>query len=96
MNILEKAQEFYKNRPLPQVQDNRRKLAVKQLLLVIETAPFLSPNEKKQMSELIPIYTTGTIKNVRRSLVQQGFNFLRLNPDFKESISNWLNSFASN
>ena len=94
MNILEKAQEFYKNRPLPQVQDNRRKLAVKQLLLVIETAPFLANSEKKQMSELIPIYSTGTIKNVRRSLVQQGINFLRLNPDFKDSINQWLNSFA--
>ena len=94
MNILEKAQEFYKNRPLPQIQDSRRKLAVKQLLLVIETAPFLSNSEKKKMSELIPIYSTGTIKNVRRSLVQQGINFLRLNPDFKDSINQWLNSFT--
>lgn len=94
MNILEKAQEYYKNRPIPQVQDERRKLAIKQLLLVIETAPFLSPNEKKQTAELIPLYSTGTIKNVRRSLVQQGINFLRLNPEFKDSISQWLNSFA--
>lgn len=95
MNIFETAQEFYKNNPQPQVQDKRRKQAIAELLLVIETAPFLSNNEKQQMSNLIPLYSTNTIKNVRNSLLQQGINFLRLNPEFKESVQDWLNKIAA-
>jgi hypothetical protein len=91
MNILDTAQEFYKKTPLPQVQDQRRKMHTKELLFVIETAPFLSPTEKKQISMLIPLYPTRVIRQVRRRLIEQGIVFLKLNPKFKDSMQTWLN-----
>lgn len=90
MNILETANEFYKDTPLLQVQDKRRKMHIKELLFVIETAPFLSPGEKEQLSMLIPLYPTRVIRQVRRRLIEQGIVFLRLNPDFKDSMQTWL------
>lgn len=90
MNIFETAQEFYKKTPLPQVQDKRRKMYTKELLFVIETAPFLSASEKEQLSMLIPLYPTRVIRQVRRRLIEQGIVFLQLNPNFRDSMQNWL------
>jgi hypothetical protein len=90
MNILETANEFYKDRPQLQVQDKRRKMYTKELLFVIETAPFLSPGEKEQLSLLIPLYTTRVIRQVRRGLIEQGIIFLKLNPNFQDSMKTWL------
>lgn len=90
MNILETANEFYKDTPLLQVQDKRRKMHIKELLFVIETAPFLSPGEKEQLSLLIPLYTTRVIRQVRRGLIEQGIIFLKLNPNFQDSMKTWL------
>lgn len=94
MNLLETAQEFYKKTPLPQVQDKRRKLYTKELLFVIETAPFLTQSEKEQMSNLIPLYTTRVIRQVKRRLIEQGIVFLKLNPNHKDSMESWLNKVS--
>jgi hypothetical protein len=93
-NIFENAQQFYKKNPLPQISDKRRKFYTKELLFVIETAPFLTANEKAQMSQLIPIYSTKVIKNVKNSLIQQGLIHLQLNPINKTTIEEWLNSVS--
>jgi hypothetical protein len=90
MDLLDTAQEFYKKTPLPQIQDKRRKFYTKELLFVIETAPFLSPEEKAQMSGLIALYPTNVIKKVKNSLIEQGIVFLRLNPDDSGNIKEWL------
>ncbi len=96
MNILETAEEYYAKSPLPQIQDKRRKLHTKELLLIIETAPFLSAGEKNQMSRLISLYPTNVIKNIKRSLIQQGLIFLRSNPYQQENIQDWLNKVGTN
>jgi hypothetical protein len=91
MDLFDTAQEFYQKTPLPHIQDKRRKLYTRELLFVIETAPFLSPEEKDQMSKLITLYPTNVIKKVKRSLIEQGLVFLRLNPDDKNGLKEWLN-----
>jgi hypothetical protein len=90
MNIFDTAAEYYQKNPLPQIQDKRRKLFTNQLELVIETAPFLSHQEKKQLLKLIPIYPTSTIKNVKESLINQGITYFRLNKTDEKSINDWL------
>ncbi len=90
MDLFDTAQEFYKKTPLPQIQDKRRKLYTKELLFVIETAPFLSPEEKEQMSKLISLYPTKVIKKVKNSLIEQGIVFLRLNPEDQNGVQAWL------
>lgn len=93
-NLFENAQQFYQKTPLPQVSDQRRKAYTKELLFVIETAPFLTDNEKAQMSQLIPLYPTKVIKNVKNSLIQQGLIYLQLNPLKKTPIEEWLNTIS--
>jgi len=93
-NIFEKAQEFYQKNPQDQVKSKKRSLAVKELLLVIETAPFLSEEQKTQMSYLIPIYPLPVIEQVKHSLIQQGQIFLQLNPTKKEPVEDWLHTVA--
>lgn len=93
-NFIETAQEFYKHTPLQYVYGKKRELYTKQLLLVIETAPFLTKEEKTQMTNLVPLYSTKVIQNIRRSLIQQGIIFLRLNPDYKKSVEKWLEDTA--
>ncbi len=88
--IFDKALEFYKNNPQEQVKSKKRDLAIKELLLVIETAPFLSPAQKSEMSFLVPIYPLPVIIKVKHSLIQQGQIFLQLNPEQKENLQPWL------
>jgi hypothetical protein len=92
MNLLDNARAFYEKSPLRHIQDQRRKLYTKKLLLVIETAPFLSVSEKEQLSGLIPLYPTKTIKHVKDSLIRQGIIFLKLNPSQGENTRAWLNT----
>ena len=95
MNILETAQEFYKKTPLVHIQDGRRKLYTKELLFVIETAPFLTDTEKQQMTNLIPLYPSHVIRQVKRRLIEQGVVFLKLNPNYKDSMEDWLNRVSA-
>lgn len=90
MNLLDTAAEFYKKNPLPQIVDKRRKLYISELELVVDTAPFLTNTEKKQLTNLIPIYPTNTIRAVKESLIQQGINYLRLNKADEKTINDWL------
>ncbi len=88
-NIFEIAQEFYKQNPQAQVIDKRRKVYTKKLLFIIETAPFLTANEKAQMQGLIPLYSTRVIMNVKKSLIQQGMIFLQMDGNNPE-LKSWL------
>lgn len=88
-NIFEKAQEFYTRNPQAQVIDKRRKLFTKELMFVLETAPFLTESEKAQMEGLIPLYSTKVIKNVKDSLIRQGMSFLQRSDDNSE-LSAWI------
>jgi len=88
-NIFDIAQEFYLQNPQAQVVDKKRKLYTKELLFVLETAPFLTESEKAQMESLIPLYSTRVIKNVKNSLIQQGMLFLQRNEDNPE-LSDWI------
>jgi len=90
MNLLDAARDFYKDSPLPHIQDKRRQLYTRKLLFVIETAPFLSATEKEQLSGLIPLYPTRTIKHVKDSLIKQGIIFLKLNPLQEKDTRAWL------
>lgn len=89
-NFIDKAEQFYKNTPIQHVYGKKRTLYTKQLFLVIETAPFLTNEEKEQMKKLVPLYSTKVIHNLKQSLIRQGLLFLQLNPDYKKSIGKWL------
>jgi hypothetical protein len=93
-NFIDTAQEFYKTTPIQHIYGKKRTLYTKQLILVIETAPFLTKTEKQQMKDLVPLYSTKVIHNIKKSLIQQGIIFLRLNPDYKRSIETWLEDAA--
>jgi len=88
-NIFDTAQEFYLQNPQAQIVDKRRKLQTKELLFVLETAPFLTESEKANMESLIPLYSTRVIKNVKDSLIRQGMSFLQRNTDNSE-LSDWI------
>lgn len=91
MNLLQTAQQYYQKNPIQQIQGKQRELYTNALLFVIETAPFLSANEKEQMSKLIPLYPTRVIRKVKQQLIEQGIVFLQLNPNYKDSMETWLN-----
>lgn len=92
-NIFDTAQEFYLQNPQAQVIDKRRKLQTKELLFVLETAPFLTETEKAQMENLIPLYSTRVIKNVKDSLIRQGMMYLQRNENNPE-LTAWVKKFS--
>lgn len=91
-SIFETAQEFYQKNPQDLATSKKRSLAVKELLLVIETAPFLSAEQKTQMCMLISIYPLPVIEKVKHSLIGQGQIYLQMNPTQKQPVENWLES----
>jgi len=92
MNLIEAANKFYKKTPPPITQDKRRDMHINELLFVIDTAPFLTPDEKTSMSQLMPLYPTKVIKNIHQSLIKQGIIFLKMNPIYKDSMNTWLDN----
>lgn len=89
-NLFALAQEYYLSNPQKQDGSKKRALAVKELMLVIETAPFLSKAEKEQNTFLIPLYSLPVIEKVKHSLIRQGIIFLQLNPNQKAPVEKWL------
>jgi len=93
-NLFDTAQEFYLQNPQAQVIDKRRKLYTKELLFILETAPFLTESEKAQMESLIPLYSTRVIKNVKDSLIRQGMVFLQMNQNNPE-LDAWIKKVSN-
>ena len=93
-NIFDTAQEFYLQNPQQKLINKRRQLKTKELLFVLETAPFLSANEKTQMQNLIPIYSTKVIEHVKDSLIQQGMLFLQRQEENTE-LQEWVEKFST-
>lgn len=91
-NLFELAAEFYQKNPQKHDGSKKRTLAVKELLLVIDTAPFLADNQKEQMSFLIPMYSLPVLEKVRHSLIRQGVIFLKLNPNQTPNLKEWLSN----
>lgn len=89
-SIFDRAQEYYKKNPIEIGKSKKRNLAVRTLILVIDTAPFLTSSQKNQLKFLIPIYPVPILESVRKNLIQQGYIFLHLNPNFQDKMQVWL------
>ncbi len=89
-NIFDKAQQYYSKNPPEIAKSRKRELAVRALMLVIDTAPFLTPSQKDQLKLLTPIHPVPVLESVRKNLIQQGYIFLQLNPNFQDKMQVWL------
>jgi hypothetical protein len=71
-NLFETAQEFHQQNKVIKTGDRHKDQLVRELLLILQTAPFLSTTEKEQMAQTIPLFNARVIRSVKESLIRQG------------------------
>jgi hypothetical protein len=76
-NLFETAQEFHQQNKVIKSGDRHKDQLVRELLLILQTAPFLSTTEKEQMAQMIPLFNTRVIRSVKDSLIRQGLRYFQ-------------------
>lgn len=71
-NLFETAQEFHQKNKVIKTGDRYKDQLVRELILILQTAPFLSTTEKEQMAQMIPLFNARVIRSVKDSLIRQG------------------------
>lgn len=70
-NIFATAIHFSKNKHQYQLTAIRTRL-IRDLMIILDNAPYMSIFEKEQIKTLIPIFSNSVLKNIRKSLIRQG------------------------
>jgi len=78
-NIFETAIHFSKNKHQYQLTTTRIQL-IRDLMMILDNAPYMSNFEKKQIKTLIPVLNNSVLKNIRESLIRQGLRLTNQQP----------------
>jgi hypothetical protein len=76
-NLFETAQEFHQKNKVIKSGDQYKDQLVRELILILQTAPFLSTTEKEQMIQMIPMFNARVIRSVKDSLIRQGLRYFQ-------------------
>ncbi len=78
-NIFETAIHFSRNKHQYQLTAIRTQL-IRDLMIILDNAPYMSNFEKKQIKTLIPVLSNSVLKNIRESLIRQGLRLTNQQP----------------
>ena len=73
--FLQNTQEFYAG--LNQNSNSRKQIRLRELIFVINTAPFMNIAEKNQLIKTLYFFNEHMIRNLRNSLIRQGIRYFQ-------------------
>lgn len=88
-DLLENAEKFYQENPLPPEKDPNYLTLTKELSFIIETASFLSEGEKRRLKGLLGIMSVKMLESLRLELLQEGLSYHDRYPQDKK-MTRWL------
>ncbi|MBD3270443.1 hypothetical protein GF376_02870 [Candidatus Peregrinibacteria bacterium] len=75
-NLFEQAAETL-NKISPASFTRKKRLLIKELLFILNTAPFLSPTEKNQLARAIPSFSERMIESLKKTIIREGVRFFK-------------------
>lgn len=88
-NIFEEASKFYTENPIQREIEPNYRTTYQEVLFMIDSAPFLSLNEKDRLKKLLPFLNLAMLESFKLNLLREGLAYHKTFPAQKK-VLRWL------